>query len=138
MYGYQPNFKMLLYTMSDHYFKAARDAGCIGLHTGMTGFHACAADNNCFKPKIGKTSKKATSKSKKVKSKKARPVIIEELDALPISEGRSLRSGKKIGMGMNGGCGSCSPWITHVKAYQHKHGCSYKIALSEASKTYHK
>ena len=52
---------MSFYTMSDHYFKAARDAGCIGLHTGMTGFHACASENNCFKngkPRKGRKRKR--------------------------------------------------------------------------------
>ena len=27
-------------------------------------------------------------------------------------------------------------WIDHVKSYQKKHGCSYKIAMKEAKKTY--
>jgi len=29
-----------------------------------------------------------------------------------------------------------SPWIKHVKAYQKKHGCSYKEAMKGAKKTY--
>ncbi len=122
--------RCLYYTMSDHYFKAAKDAGCIGLRTGMTGFHACAAENNCFKN--GKPKK---GKSKKGKPKKVKPSYVKD-EVLPMIIGprRSLR-----GKGIAGGCDSCSsPWIAHVKAYQHKHGCSYKIALSEASKTYHK
>lgn len=34
------------------------------------------------------------------------------------------------------GQGIQSPWIKHVKAYQKKHGCSYKDAMKGASKTY--
>jgi hypothetical protein len=31
-----------------------------------------------------------------------------------------------------------SPWIIHVKAYQQKHNCSYKDAMSRAKSTYKK
>jgi len=31
-----------------------------------------------------------------------------------------------------------TPWITHVKAYQKKHGCSYKEAMRRSKATYHK
>ena len=31
-----------------------------------------------------------------------------------------------------------SEWISHVKAFQHAHGCSYKDALKGASSTYTK
>ncbi len=108
---------MSFYTMSDHYFAAARAADCIGLHEGMTGFHACASAHNCFKNGKPKKGKKKIKKG--------------NMDDLLAAAG----SGK-----VKGGCGSCgkSPWIAHVKAYQHKHGCSYKTALSEASKTYHR
>nr|WPF46591.1 MAG: hypothetical protein [Lake Baikal virophage 6] len=35
-----------------------------------------------------------------------------------------------------GGAKRSSPWISHVKAYQSKHGCSYKEALSRAGASY--
>jgi hypothetical protein len=136
MYGYPPNFKMSFYTMSDHYFKAAKEAGCIGLHTGMTGFHACASENDCFKNGKPKKGKPKTGKPKKAKKAKT-VIVVDEDEVVPIIEPR--RSLRNRGKGIQGGCGSCSsPWIAHVKHYQDKHGCSYKIALSEASKTYHR
>jgi len=36
------------------------------------------------------------------------------------------------------GSGSTPPWIAHVKAYQAKHGCSYREALTMASSSYKK
>ncbi len=114
MYGHQLNFKMSFYTLSDQYFAAARAAR---LHEGMTGFHARASDKNCFKH----------GKHKKGKKKKKKGHMDDLLAA--VGSGR-----------VKGGCGSCSksPWIAHAKEYQHKHGCIYTTALSEASKTYHK
>jgi len=35
------------------------------------------------------------------------------------------------------GAGRNSAWISHVKAYAAQHMVPYKIALHEASKTYH-
>ena len=43
---------------------------------------------------------------------------------------RVLRQAEATGQGVQ------SPWIKYVKAYQSKHGCSYKEALKEASKSY--
>ena len=99
--------------MSDHYFNCAREAGCIGLKKTMKGFHACASENNCFK----------NGKPKKGKKKKAPSAdqLQDLVNALGVSG-----SGKAIG-----GCGSCSPWITHVKAYQSKYGCIRNICSYE-------
>lgn len=111
--------------MSDHYFASARAAGCIGLKDGMGGFHECAMNHGCSKYAV-----KLKKKPKKPKKKKGpNHIILADDDEDVIGEGK-----KKV----KGGCGTCTPWITHVKAYQSKHGCSYKEALSQASKTYHK
>ena len=118
--------------MSNHYFEAARAAGCTGLEQGMTGFHACASMRNCF------NNRKPRKRKKKVSYEEIQRLLMQLAPpaAPPVAPPVApvAGSGKKT----KGGCGSCGPWITHVKAYQQKHGCSYKIALSEASKTYHK
>ncbi len=44
--------------MSDHYFKCAREKGCVGLKADMKGFHKCARDNECLKPKMRKRTRK--------------------------------------------------------------------------------
>jgi hypothetical protein len=38
-------------SMSDHYFKCARDKGCVGIKKDMRGFHACAIAADCKKKK---------------------------------------------------------------------------------------
>ena len=42
---------------------------------------------------------------------------------------------RQVGCGVSGGRGKMS-WINHVKAYQKKHGCSYKEALKRAGASY--
>lgn len=42
---------------------------------------------------------------------------------------------RQVGCGVSGGRGKMS-WINHVKAYQKKHGCSYKDALKRAGASY--
>ena len=44
--------------MSDHYFKCAKEKGCVGLKADMKGFHKCARDNECLKPKMRKRTRK--------------------------------------------------------------------------------
>lgn len=43
---------------------------------------------------------------------------------------------KQAGLGKKKGKSSVNPWISHVKKYQKKHGCSYKVAMREAKATY--
>jgi hypothetical protein len=103
--------------MSDHYFKCAREKKCVGLKADMKGFHKCARDNECLKPKINKKPRKRIENA-----------VEPNPEILPR---RSERIKAK-------GSGKTSPWIDHVKSYQSQHGCSYKEALSNASKTYRK
>ena len=128
--------------MSDHYFTEAAKH-CLGMHKGMAGFHECARKNNCMKPdglkmKRAERPKKVKApkvpKAKKPKKPKKKPISNEDIQGLLDKFGDIDGSGK-----IKGGCGSCesSNWIAHVKEYRQKHGCSYKVALSEASKTYH-
>jgi len=42
---------------------------------------------------------------------------------------------RQVGCGVSGGKSKMS-WINHVKAYQKKHGCSYKEALKRAGASY--
>jgi hypothetical protein len=128
--------------MSDHYFASARAAGCTGLKDGMEGFHACARDAGASKYATGPKKKKRPKGQKKI-TKYFKKKASDPLDDDPglndiiakMSQPNFFGKGKKK---VKGGCGTCTPWITHVKAYQSKHGCSYKEALSQASKTYHK
>ena len=123
--------------MSDHYFTEAAKH-CLGMHKGMAGFHECARKNNCMKPD-GLKMKRAKKPVKPPKPKKIKKLTKKQLAKL-----QEMMGLQEMGVGgsgkIEGGCGSCksSNWISHVKEYQHKHGCSYKVALSGASKTYQK
>jgi hypothetical protein len=126
-------------TMSDYYFEQA-SKHCLGLNQGMAGFHACARKYKCMKPdelKIKRAVRpiKPPKPKKPKKPKKLTKKYVKEMQDMLDKFGDIGGSGK-----MRGGCGSCKSgnWIDHVKEYQRKHGCSYKVALSEASKTYHK
>lgn len=129
--------------MSDHYFEAARAAGCIGLRDGMGAYHACARDAGASKyatgPKKKKKIPKGQNKITKYFKKKASVPLDDDPGLSDLLAKMSVNDvegkGKKK---VKGGCGTCTPWITHVKKYQSKHGCSYKEALKEASKTYKK
>ena len=43
--------------MSDHYFKCAREKGCLGIKKDMRGFHACAITAGCKKKKTTKKTR---------------------------------------------------------------------------------
>ena len=129
--------------MSDYYFNKASEH-CLGLHKGMAGFHECARENNCMKPldlKIRRAKKaiKPPKAKKPKKPKKKKGDSENELLKMLADVATQAQPISGQGRKVKGGCGSCksSNWIQHVKAYQNKHGCSYKVALSEASKTYH-
>ena len=115
--------------MSDHYFKCAREKKCVGLQSDMKGFHKCARDNECLKPKMRKRTRKEKIADIVEDAVKHKPELIDVIKAAVPR--RSSRIKAK-------GSGKPSKWIDHVKAYQSKHGCSYKEALSNASKTYSK
>ena len=106
--------------MSDQYFKCAKDSKCVGLKKDMKGFHECANAAKCKKPKKAKLPKKT-------RKEKVTETVEDALKAAP-----------EIAEIMKATSGSGNPWIEHVKAYQTKHVCSYKEALSGASKTYNK
>ena len=123
--------------MSNHYFNCAREKGCVGIKKDMGGFHKCATEANCLKPKKAKKSKSLPKKSKK---QKITEVVADAIRAEPkladviadaVEPRRSSRLRKAVGSGR------ASPWIAHVKDYRQEHGCSYKEALVGASKTYH-
>jgi hypothetical protein len=97
----------------NQYFKCAREKGCVGKKNDMKGFHACALASNC------KTIRK--------KKKKEKKTDVSGLDMLA----------NVIGSG-RGGCKSykSNKWITHVKSYQRKHGCTYRDALVRSKDTY--
>ena len=50
--------KNQFFKMSDHYFKCAKEKGCVGLKADMKGFHKCARDNECLKLKMRKRTRK--------------------------------------------------------------------------------
>jgi len=103
----------------NQYFKCAREKGCVGKKTDMKGFHACALASNCKTVRKKKNKKKATG--------------VTGLDVLA----NAIGSGSGSGRG-RGGCKSCksNKWITHVKSYQRKHGCTYRDALVRSKDTY--
>jgi len=103
----------------NQYFKCAREKGCVGKKNDMKGFHACALASNCKTVRKKKNKKKA--------------IGVTGLDVLADAIG----SGS--GGGGRDGCKSCkrNKWITHVKSYQRKHGCTYRDALVRSKTTYH-
>ena len=115
--------------MSDHYFKCAKEKGCVGLKADMKGFHKCARDNECLKPKMRKRTRKEKIADIVEDAVKHKPELIDIIKS--VVPRRSERIKAK-------GSGKTSQWIEHVKSYQSKHGCSYKEALTNASKTYRK
>jgi len=102
----------------NQYFKCAREKGCVGKKNDMKGFHACALASNCKTVRKKKNKKKA--------------IGVTGLDVLADAIG----SGS--GGGGRDGCKSCkrNKWITHVKSYQRKHGCTYRDALVRSKDTY--
>jgi hypothetical protein len=120
--------------MSDHYFACAREKNCVGIKKDMGGFHKCAAAADCKKP--------AKVKRKKTRKEKITEIVEDAVRAEPkladvIADVIQPRRSTRVRKTVVKGSGSASPWIAHVKQYQHQHGCSYKEALIGASKTYH-
>ena len=73
--------------MSDHYFTEAAKH-CLGMHTGMVGFHECARKHNCMKPEGLKMKRAArpkkvkapkVPKAKKPKKPKKKPITNEDI-----------------------------------------------------------
>lgn len=53
-----------------------------------------------------------------------------------VSAGRRKKRVSKRKGGVS--AGGANRWIQHVKAYQKKHGCSYRVAMSKAKASYKK